>query len=50
VLASIVSPLAAVLPLVNVTRVPDTDCASAIAEAQKAPQVKGPVKKAVDKK
>ncbi|WP_332877776.1 AsmA family protein [Massilia sp. S19_KUP03_FR1] len=50
VLASIVSPLAAVLPLVNVTKVPDTDCASAIAQAQQAPQVKGPVKKPVDKK
>ena len=50
ILASVVSPLAAVLPLVNVTKVPDTDCASAIAQAEKAPQVKGVVKKPVDKK
>ncbi len=50
ILASVVSPLAAVLPLVNVTKVPDTDCASAIAQAEKPPQVKGVVKKPVDKK
>lgn len=48
-LASI-SPLAALLPLVNMTKVPDTDCASAIAKAEKppvakTPNVKAPVKK-----
>ncbi|WP_338758908.1 AsmA family protein [Massilia sp. METH4] len=35
-----VSPLAAVLPLVNVTKVPDTDCAAAIREAEKKPQMR----------
>jgi uncharacterized protein involved in outer membrane biogenesis len=45
-----ISPLAAVLPLVNVTKVPDTDCASAIAQAEKpaagkTPNVKPPAKK-----
>jgi uncharacterized protein involved in outer membrane biogenesis len=39
VLAAI-NPLAAVLPLVNVTKVPDTDCASAIAQASKKPEAK----------
>jgi uncharacterized protein involved in outer membrane biogenesis len=34
-----VSPLAAVLPLVNVSKVPDTNCKAAIAQAEKAPQV-----------
>jgi uncharacterized protein involved in outer membrane biogenesis len=35
-----VSPLAAVLPLVNVGKVPDTDCAAAISKAEKPPQVR----------
>jgi YD repeat-containing protein len=37
-----VSPLAALLPLVNVTKVPDTNCGAAIAEASKPPVVKAP--------
>jgi uncharacterized protein involved in outer membrane biogenesis len=37
-----VNPLAALLPLVNVTKVPDTDCASAISQAEKTPTVKTP--------
>ena len=41
-----VSPLAALLPLVNVTKVPDTDCAGAIAQAEKAPAVNTPKVKA----
>jgi uncharacterized protein involved in outer membrane biogenesis len=49
-LASVVSPLAAVLPLVNVTKVPDTDCAAAIANAEKPPKVSGPNGKAPVKK
>ena len=49
VLAAI-SPLAAVLPLVNVTRVPDTDCASAIAHAEKPPVAKAMGKKVQVKK
>lgn len=44
VLAAI-SPLAAVLPLVNVTRVPDTNCAAAIAHADRPPAVGLPAKK-----
>ncbi|MGV7207493.1 AsmA family protein [Oxalobacteraceae bacterium A2-2] len=36
-LATVVNPLAAVLPLVNVGRVPDTDCASEISRAEKKP-------------
>lgn len=39
---STIFPLAAVLPLVNVTKVPDTDCASAIARAEKPPVTKAP--------
>lgn len=46
VLATVVSPLAALLPLVNVSKVPDTDCASAIANAQKPPVAKAPNVKA----
>ena len=45
-----VSPLAALLPLVNVTKVPDTDCASAIAKAEKPPVAKTPNVKAPTKK
>jgi uncharacterized protein involved in outer membrane biogenesis len=37
-----ISPLAAVLPLVNVTKVPDTDCAGAIRQAEKPVAVKTP--------
>lgn len=44
-----VSPLAAVLPLVNVTKVPDTDCASAIREAEKKPQLREAPKAAAKK-
>jgi hypothetical protein len=44
------TPLAAVLPLVNVTKVPDTDCASAIARAEKPPVAKTPNVKAPAKK
>ncbi len=39
---STIFPLAAVLPLVNVTKVPDTDCASAIARAERPPVTKAP--------
>ena len=46
-----VSPLAAVLPLINVTKVPDTNCAAAIREAEKAPQVReAPKAKAAGRK
>ena len=45
-----ISPLAAVLPLVNVTKVPDTDCATAIANAQKPPVARTPNVKAPTKK
>ena len=45
-----INPLAAVLPLVNITKVPDTDCASAIANAEKAPVAKAPLVKAPMKK
>ncbi|GGX78681.1 AsmA family protein [Massilia dura] len=46
-----VSPLAAILPLVNVAKVPDTNCAAAIREAEKAPQVReAPKAKAAAKK
>lgn len=45
-----ISPLAALLPLVNVKKVPDTDCASAIAKAQKRPLAKTPNVKAPAKK
>ena len=41
-----INPLAAVLPLVNVKKVPDPDCASAIAQAEKPPAVKTPKVKA----
>jgi uncharacterized protein involved in outer membrane biogenesis len=44
VLAAI-NPLAAVLPLVNVTKVPDTDCRSAIAAAEKPPVMNPPKQK-----
>ncbi len=37
-----ISPLAALLPLVNVAKVPDTDCAGAIADAEKQPTTKAP--------
>lgn len=50
VLASVVSPLAALLPLVNVTKVPDTNCSAAIANAEKAPKVSTPNVKAPVKK
>ncbi len=45
-----INPLAAVLPLVNVTKVPDTDCASAISNAEKPPVAKAPMVKAPMKK
>lgn len=44
-----VSPLAAVLPLINVGKVPDTNCAAAIREAEKAPQVRAAPKAAARK-
>ena len=44
-----VSPLAAVLPLINVSKVPDTNCAAAIREAEKAPQVREAPKAAAKK-
>jgi uncharacterized protein involved in outer membrane biogenesis len=44
-----VSPLAAVLPLVNVSKVLDTNCKAAIAEAEKKPQVRE-LQKSVGKK
>ncbi len=37
-----ISPLAALLPLVNIAKVPDTDCAGAIASAEKAPVTQTP--------
>ncbi len=41
-----VSPLAAILPLVNVSKVPDTNCAAEISAASKKPQAK-PLPKSV---
>lgn len=49
VLASI-TPLAALLPLVNVTKVPDTDCAAAIAQAEKPPVAKAMSQKVIPQK
>jgi uncharacterized protein involved in outer membrane biogenesis len=37
-----ISPFAALLPLVNIAKVPDTDCAGAIADAAKQPVTKAP--------
>lgn len=48
VLAAI-NPLAAVLPLINVTKVPDTDCRSAIASAEKPPVMNPPKQKSAAK-
>lgn len=44
-LLATINPLAAVLPLVNVTKVPDTDCRAAIAAAEKPPVAKALGKK-----
>jgi len=49
-----INPLAAVLPLVNVSRAPDADCGAAIAESEKtraapkAPAAKAPAKPVTD--
>jgi uncharacterized protein involved in outer membrane biogenesis len=45
-----VSPLAAILPLVDVSKVPDTDCATAIAEARRPPVMKSLNREAPTKK
>jgi uncharacterized protein involved in outer membrane biogenesis len=44
-LLATINPLAAVLPLVNVTKVPDTDCRAAITAAEKPPVAKALGKK-----
>ena len=53
-LATIVAPVAAILPLINVDRAPDTDCGAVMAEAQavrkapKAPATNAPAKKVTE--
>jgi uncharacterized protein involved in outer membrane biogenesis len=45
-----ISPFAALLPLVNIAKVPDTDCAAAIADAGKPPATRTPDVKDPSKK
>lgn len=53
-LATVVAPVAAILPLINVDRAPDTDCAAVMAEAKavrkapKSPATNAPAKKVTE--
>ncbi|KAB8042209.1 AsmA family protein [Janthinobacterium aquaticum] len=53
-LATVVAPVAALIPLINVDRAPDTDCAAVMAEARavrkapKAPATNAPAKKVTE--